>query len=72
MASQLTQLQFLIIKQMKNKLILSLVIAFAVVVFADNGPPAVYQPNYVYGETPMGVYMGNPYDMYNAPLCQDH
>jgi hypothetical protein len=72
MVNQLIQPQFLIIKQMKNKLILSLVIVFAIVfVFADNGPPAIYQPNYVYGETPMGVYMGNPYDMGDDMMGDD-
>lgn len=38
----------------------------AVIAFADAAssatPPAVYQPTYQYGETPMGAYMGDPYE----------
>ena len=26
----------------------------------NDGPPQAYTPNYVYGSTPMGVYVGNP------------
>jgi hypothetical protein len=72
MVNQLTQPQFLIIKYMKIKLFLNIAVVFiSAIAFADNGPPAVYQPNYVYGETPMGVYMGNPYDMGDDMMGDD-
>ena len=72
MVNQLTQPQFLIIKYMKIKLFLNIAAVFiSAIAFADNGPPAVYQPNYVYGETPMGVYMGNPYDMGDDMMGDD-
>lgn len=29
----------------------------------SNPTPQVYKPTYTYGATPMGVYMGNPYDL---------
>lgn len=32
-------------------------VAYAV----EDTPPTVYQPNYVYGETPAGAYVGDPY-----------
>jgi hypothetical protein len=32
-------------------------------VAVDDTPPVVYQPSYIYGETPAGVYMGDPMDM---------
>ncbi len=57
---------------MKIKLFLNIAAVFiSAIAFADNGPPAVYQPNYVYGETPMGVYMGNPYDMGDDMMGDD-
>lgn len=57
---------------MKIKLFLNIAVVFiSAIAFADNGPPAVYQPNYVYGETPMGVYMGNPYDMGDDMMGDD-
>ncbi len=36
------------------------------VAFATNSAsqaPSIYQPTYIYGETPAGVYMGDPYDL---------
>lgn len=32
-------------------------------VAVDDTPPVVYQPSYIYGETPAGVYMGDPVGM---------
>lgn len=32
-------------------------VAYAV----EDMPPTVYQPNYIYGETPAGAYVGDPY-----------
>lgn len=29
----------------------------------DDSAPQVYQPTYIYGATPDGVYMGDPYDL---------
>lgn len=46
----------------------------ALAVFADGStasPPTVYQPTYIYGETPMGVYMGNPYNLGDDMMGDD-
>ena len=49
---------------MRNRLYLSIIASFiAGSVFASNSAdsaPSVYQPTYVYGETPAGDYMGDP------------
>lgn len=47
---------------MKQKLLFVVLVCLNSYVFAvDDTPPTVYQPTYVYGETPAGVYMGDPY-----------
>lgn len=59
---------------MKRILLAVIVLAGVGFVCADGStaaPPTVYQPNYVYGETPMGVYMGNPYDMGDDMMGDD-
>lgn len=42
--------------------LLSIWSAYAV----DDAPPTVYQPDYVYGATPGGVYMGDPMVPYDG------
>jgi hypothetical protein len=47
---------------MKKVILLSMIVGFIPLSFADeNTPPSTYTPTYIYGETPGGVYMGNPY-----------
>ncbi len=49
---------------MQHKIFLSLILGLSTTIaLATNSadsPPTVYQPTYVYGETPAGVYMGDP------------
>lgn len=49
---------------MQHKIFLSLILGFsttiAIATNSADSPPTVYQPTYVYGETPAGVYMGDP------------
>ena len=49
---------------MRNRLYLSLIASFiasnALASNSADSAPSVYQPTYVYGETPAGVYMGDP------------
>ena len=57
-----------------RKIIFLAVFLFPLVAVADNvanGPPQVYQPTYVYGSTPMGVYLGNPEDLGDSMLDGD-
>lgn len=59
---------------MKKLIIFVGVVALTCRAFADGSsaaPPTVYQPNYVYGETPMGVYMGDPYDLGDDMIGDD-
>ncbi|MDD3265817.1 MAG: hypothetical protein PHC75_01385 [Burkholderiales bacterium] len=37
----------------------------------DNSAPQVYQPTYIYGATPGGVYMGDPYDLGDGMYMPD-
>lgn len=49
---------------MRNKIFLSLIFSLittiALATNSADSAPTVYQPTYVYGETPAGVYMGDP------------
>lgn len=53
---------------MKKLLFITFLCAGTIIpVFADDdSTPEVYQPTYIYGATPDGVYMGDPYDLGNG------
>ena len=55
---------------MKSKIKLcAIMVLLGKCVFAvEDTPPTVYQPTYIYGATPGGVYMGDPYDPYDGGM----
>lgn len=59
---------------MKKLFTLMFISCLPSLLFAANSAsqaPAVYQPSYVYGETPGGVYMGDPYDLGDDMMGDD-
>lgn len=50
----------------KIRLLIVLVTVVKCALAVDDTPPTVYQPTYIYGATPGGVYMGDPYDPYDG------